>query len=713
MTIFVILFAFSVSADERFCLEEEGFVYPLFDEKNCANSNDESITKQEFINIINFEKEIRKAKLEEFRKNIENQEIKTEKDIKVADVEKIKKESLQKIKNNKKKQERLARIEKRKKAQEQKRKNFLAKIEERKKIQKQKKLAKLEKNKRLQEQKKQKKLAKLEEKKRLQEQKKQKKLAKLEEKKRLKDLKKFLQEQKKQKKLAKSEYENFNEESKSSSDETFTVNENLKVTLLDKKIVKSNLIPYLSGEVSILNELNKQSFKELIKTNTNLVLIIPKDFESFSNNVSQNQMTSRVVSGIQQIPNPDYRRLEMEIRDAEHKALMAKRESEIYEHKLATQQSSGVGWLDVLGAFANTAGSISYHNTYVNLQNKLSDLISEYSSTPMYIDKEIFSPYNYDVINVKSEKKAHYNVIQYKNKTFYKSNVSFGEEKNFKVAYNIQPQDKRYQELTKKFDTMDNVKNWENRKLQDVSIDNFLVKLENSERNQINGLNDVYALLNYEQDEEKSFWKKLLGFDKKKKNKKKKIVSLSNSSYEIKDERFNSVVLIKTKSGLGSGFFISKDEVLTNYHVIEGATNISIIDQNKKRSSAVVMKTDLKRDLALLKTNMKGKPVDFYSGQLKQGTDVEALGHPKGFKFSLTKGSVSAIRLWSSGYSVTDNNNVLFIQTDAAINHGNSGGPLFFKNKVVGVNTQGLNKDSTEGMNFAVHFSEVQKFLSE
>ena len=153
--------------------------------------------------------------------------------------------------------------------------------------------------------------------------------------------------------------------------------------------------------------------------------------------------------------------------------------------------------------------------------------------------------------------------------------------------------------------------------------------------------------------------------------------------------------------------------MLTNYHVIEGASNISIIDQNKKRSSAVVMKTDLKRDLALLKTNMQGNPVEFYSGQLKQGAGVEALGHPKGFKFSLTKGSISAIRLWSSGYSVTDNNNVLFIQTDAAINHGNSGGPLFFKNKVVGVNTQGLNKDSTEGMNFAVHFSEVQKFLSE
>ena len=55
---------------------------------------------------------------------------------------------------------------------------------------------------------------------------------------------------------------------------------------------------------------------------------------------------------------------------------------------------------------------------------------------------------------------------------------------------------------------------------------------------------------------------------------------------------------------------------------------------------------------------------------------------------------------------------VLFIQTDAAINQGNSGGPLFYKDKVVGVNTQGLNKEISEGMNFAVHFSEVQKFLS-
>ena len=171
-------------------------------------------------------------------------------------------------------------------------------------------------------------------------------------------------------------------------------------------------------------------------------------------------MTSRVVSGIQQIPNPDYRRLEMEIRDTEQKSLMAKREAEIYEYNLSTQQSTGYGWLDVLGAFANTAGSISYHNKYVNLQNKLTDLISEYSTTPMYLDKEIFSPYNYDVVNVKSEKKHIMKWFNIKIRLFTQATFH-SKRKNFNVAYNIQPQDKRYQELTNKYDTMDNVRNWE------------------------------------------------------------------------------------------------------------------------------------------------------------------------------------------------------------------------------------------------------------
>ena len=292
--------------------------------------------------------------------------------------------------------------------------------------------------------------------------------------------------------------------------------------------------------------------------------------------------------------------------------------------------------------------------------------------------------------------------------------LDHAEQKLFQVAYNINPQDKRYEELSKKYHKMDNVTNWEKRKFENIKVDTVLFKFNNSSKNELEGLKDVYALLNYEPDKKKSFWSKLFSFETKKdKKKNKKTASLSNtSSYEIKDKRFESVVVVKTNSGLGTGFFISEDEILTNYHVIEEAMTISVVNQNKKRSSAVVLKSDMKRDLALLKTNMKGTPVKFYTDQLKQGEMVEALGHPKGRKFSLTKGWISAIRKWDSVYSATGTKDVLFIQTDAAINSGNSGGPLFYKDKVVGVNTQKMVDTDIEGMNFAVHFSEVNQFLS-
>ena len=104
VTIFTI-FSFHASAEDKFCIEGDGFIYPIFDQENCNEKSDEKITKSEFINIINFEKNLRKAKLEEFRNSDENLEIKTEKDVELADVEKIKTDLLQKIKENKKTKE--------------------------------------------------------------------------------------------------------------------------------------------------------------------------------------------------------------------------------------------------------------------------------------------------------------------------------------------------------------------------------------------------------------------------------------------------------------------------------------------------------------------------------------------------------------------------------------------------------------------------------
>jgi serine protease Do len=492
--------------------------------------------------------------------------------------------------------------------------------------------------------------------------------------------------------------------------------------MFDKKIVKNELFPEIDEDITVWKsnglqyktvfELDKNSFKEILETNTNLIVILPRDFDSFANSISQNKMSSRVVSGSRQIPNPEFSRLEMSIRDAEKKSMMAKREAEFYERKLSNpnRQSSGVGWLDILSVVTEGVASATHENTYRSLQNKVTSLIGEYSTTPMFLDKEVFSTYAYSVNKIDAEKKAEYDIVLYNNGKFYKNSFNIKDKKSFDIASGINSRDKNYDNLIKKYSTENDLNQWTSSKFKDVQLSNLLAKLENNSAEEIKS-KTAYKLIDSSYvEEKKSFWDKL--FTRSSKKESKKIASLSKSNkYEISDNRFESVVIVKTESGLGSGFYVSEDEILTNYHVIENSNNIVTIDRNKNRSSAVVIKKDLKRDLALLKTNSKGKSVSFYSGPIKQGSKVEALGHPKGRKFSLSQGIVSAIRKEVSVYSATDNANVLYIQTDAAINPGNSGGPLFLENKVVGVNTQGLSKKKTEGMNFAIHYSEVLKFL--
>ncbi len=126
---------------------------------------------------------------------------------------------------------------------------------------------------------------------------------------------------------------------------------------------------------------------------------------------------------------------------------------------------------------------------------------------------------------------------------------------------------------------------------------------------------------------------------------------------------------------LGSGFIISQDGyILTNNHVVENASEITVILHNEKTYSAKVIGTDPKTDLALIKIDAKGLPTVRLgdSDKLQVGEWVMAIGNPFGLAETVTAGIVSAKgRVIGSG-PYDD-----FIQTDASINPGNSGGPLF------------------------------------
>lgn len=142
------------------------------------------------------------------------------------------------------------------------------------------------------------------------------------------------------------------------------------------------------------------------------------------------------------------------------------------------------------------------------------------------------------------------------------------------------------------------------------------------------------------------------------------------------------------RQSLGSGFIISADGyVVTNHHVIDGATQIIVRLTDRRELEAKVVGSDKRSDIALLKVDAKGLPTVKTASSLdavEVGEWVLAIGSPFGFDHSVTAGIVSA-----KGRSLPDDSYVPFIQTDAAINPGNSGGPLInMKGEVIGVNSQ-------------------------
>ncbi|SHE60574.1 serine protease Do [Kaistia soli DSM 19436] len=139
--------------------------------------------------------------------------------------------------------------------------------------------------------------------------------------------------------------------------------------------------------------------------------------------------------------------------------------------------------------------------------------------------------------------------------------------------------------------------------------------------------------------------------------------------------------------GLGSGFFISEDGyVVTNNHVVDGSSDFTVTDSKGKEYTARLIGTDPKTDLALLKVDdnsQKFTYVEFAPGDVRVGEWVVAVGNPFGLGGTVTAGIVSALGRDIGAGTYDD-----FIQIDASVNKGNSGGPTFNMNgQVIGINT--------------------------
>jgi serine protease Do len=154
--------------------------------------------------------------------------------------------------------------------------------------------------------------------------------------------------------------------------------------------------------------------------------------------------------------------------------------------------------------------------------------------------------------------------------------------------------------------------------------------------------------------------------------------------------------------GEGSGFIVSADGViLTNAHVVDGADRVTVKLTDRREFEARVLGADEKSDVAVLKIDAADLPVVKVGdpSSLEVGEWVVAIGAPFGFENSVTAGIVSA-----KGRTLPDDGYVPFIQSDVAVNPGNSGGPLFnLRGEVVGINSQIYSRSGGyQGVSFAI-----------
>jgi S1-C subfamily serine protease len=177
------------------------------------------------------------------------------------------------------------------------------------------------------------------------------------------------------------------------------------------------------------------------------------------------------------------------------------------------------------------------------------------------------------------------------------------------------------------------------------------------------------------------------------------------------------------REGLGSGFVIDRaGHIVTNYHVVQDADEVTVSFSNRDRVSARIVGVDPSTDIAVLKVDAKARelwPLTLGSSSaVRVGDPVFAIGNPFGLERSLTAGIVSALQRRIAAPTVAPTAIDEVIQTDAQINEGNSGGPLLNANgHVIGVNTAivtgGAYEVGNPGISFAVPIDTVREVAAQ
>lgn len=386
---------------------------------------------------------------------------------------------------------------------------------------------------------------------------------------------------------------------------------------------------------------------------------------------------SRLLAGYKEIPNPEYEKTRLELEQTSARKTAADIRASIPRYGLA--------------AFAQIADAIAA----AALGQEVEDLTEKLVNTPRTLKDPVYQDYSVRRIEVDSVKHAtvNYYVIDKRAMTMFSDTFDARIQNSFSVVYDVQETDVNKENLYAQHASENAVLDYEKEPLV-VPLSAILAEFgkgaDQAER--IASLGQVMETLVADRN-----------------------LALASAAARTftdarNDQRFDHVVKIHNlKGGSGSGFYVAEDMVMTNYHVVEGTKVPVLKNYDGIEMTGTVVAHDVRLDLALIKVSKRGIPVTFYSAnELDLGSQVDLIGHPEGFDFTITRGVVSAVRRARSAYGDLGRP-VLYVQSDVAANPGNSGGPVFLNDKVVAVCD--WTKRGSQNLNFFIHYSEVLEFL--
>lgn len=443
-------------------------------------------------------------------------------------------------------------------------------------------------------------------------------------------------------------------------------------------------IPFEANKASMIKMFSHKAVKE-----ADIVVLVNISLARVERVVERNErVQSTYIHAYNQVENPEYAIVKTELEAA----------SEQY-HELLTDNSYTWGASMVEKFVVRDDKEERVNASKVRME----DLKVMMRNTPKFNRIPDYQPYvvNRAFMDISKYATVNYYIIDKRNRSYFRDTFDYKEKAFFTVNYGVHDRDRDPQKLLQTSVLEEDVVRYE---LEPVEVN-------------LSDLLGQYAST-------PTSWKRYASMEPIHRSvaadvtRAQERFTESDFTYDKHaDKRFESVVVVRNLgNNIGTGFYVTDELVLTNYHVVEENKYVRLKLFDEREVIGRVVERDVVLDLALIEADVKGRPVSFYNNRtLPLGLPLEAIGHPRGLQFSITRGTLSSIRKDRSANYRKAKDEILFLQTDAAINGGNSGGPVFYGNQVVGVTDWSYLHDSqgraNQGLSFAIHYSEVFKFF--